>query len=134
MRNTLSTLTLCIALFVAFPALACGGMPVVAPEPMPPSSSDSWSFLPAYQPGESLYDNADQTLSAEFITEDHGTVTVDGCSGTAGVFVAGSENESGIGTLQEVKAMDVTGAAQLQDNEVQFSNDSHYNGFDAVVL
>ncbi len=127
-------LILIVAMFIAVPALACGGMPVVAPEPMPPASSDSWSFLPAYQPGESLYDNADQTLSAAPSEEVRGTVAVDGSNGTAGVFVVGSEGEPGLGTAQEIEIMGVTGAAQLQDNDVQFSNDSQYNGFDAVVL
>jgi hypothetical protein len=122
-----------LVLFIAVPALACGGMPVVAPEPMPPAAGDSWSFLPAYQPGESLYDNADQTLDNGSSSEVQGTAAVDGCTGTVGVFV-GSESELGLGTAQEIKTMDVTGATQLQDNDVQFSNDAHYNGFDAVVL
>ncbi len=123
-----------IAMFIAVPALACGGMPVVAPESMPPASGDSWSFLPAYQPGESLYDDADQSLDTVSSDGVQGTVAVDGSNGTAGVFVVGSEGEPGLGTAQEIEIMDVTRTIQLQDNEVEFSNDAHYNGFDAVVL
>ena len=131
MKNIITVL---FVLFIAVPALACGGMPVVAPEPMPPVSGDSWSFLPAYQPGESLYDNANQNLDTASLGEASGTVAVDGCSGTADIFIVGSEGESGIGTVQEVETMSVIGVTQFQDNDVQFSNDSHYNGFDAVVL
>ena len=133
MKNALKVLVLIVTMSVTAMALACGGMPVVAPEPMPMSPSDSWSFLPAYQPGESLYGNADQSLSATSSDEIHGTVTVDGQSGTAEVFLENPE-VSGIGTVQNVNNMDVIGITQLQDNEIQFSNDAHYNGFDAVVF
>jgi len=134
MKNALKVLALVVTMSVTCIAMACGGMPVVAPEPMPMSPSDSWSFLPAYQPGESLYDNANQTLDNRSSSEVQGTAAVDGCTGTVGVFVVGSEGELGIGTVQKVDAMSVTGATQLQDAEVQFSNDAQYNGFDAVVL
>ncbi len=150
MKSSILTLAAAlITMLVAVPALACGGMPVVAPEPMPPSPADSWSFLPDYQPGESLYDRADQNLSGDTASSncdlghpncngDHNsTVAVDGSNGTADVFThdANDTDTTGLGSALGVdKTMDIGNATQLQDNGAEFSNDPHYNGFDAVVL
>ena len=108
--KALSLAAALIALLMAVPALACGGMPVVAPEPMPPSAGDSWSFLPDYQPGESLYDRADQNLGDTASStcdlghpncnSDHNsTVAVDGSNGTADVFTHDTDDTTGLGSV-----------------------------------